>query len=244
MSFLQLLMMYLFAGVTSVVSGVFGALGGVILLALMLMLLPYQQAVPLHALVQLASNSSRVFFLRREVDRAVVFFFALGLPLGSWGAYRVLTLLPNPEWALIFVIALLLYVGLKPARMPDLALPTWGYLPLGIVTGAVGPLIGAVGPLLIAFFVRKDVPKERIIATQGACQILVHLAKLPVFFALGFSYREHLPLLIGMIAAVVVGSKLGTMALRALKPEHFMLLLRATVLVIAGKLLYSLTSRW
>jgi uncharacterized membrane protein YfcA len=237
---LPLLLMYAAAFITSVISGTIGALGGVILLAMMTIALPYRVVIPIHGLVQLASNSSRVFFLRRAVDRRILAFFALGLPLGSLVAYRLLILFPSPEWCLLFVVFLLLYVALKPARMPDIALPPWGYFILGIFTGIIGPLVGAVGPLIVSFFVRRDLPKETIVATQAACQMLVHLAKIPVFMALAFPYQEYLLLLAGMIVAVVVGSKVGILVLRSLKAEHFMLLLRGSMLLVACRLVYGL----
>ncbi len=64
------------AVLTSVVSGVMGMAGGMLLLAVMLLRLEPAVAIPVHGIVQLVSNGSRAFFLRKHVRWDAVWRFA------------------------------------------------------------------------------------------------------------------------------------------------------------------------
>jgi uncharacterized membrane protein YfcA len=70
------------AVLTSVVSGVMGMAGGMLLLAVMLLRLEPAVAIPVHGVVQLVSNASRAFFLRRQVRWDAVWRFAWHLAIG------------------------------------------------------------------------------------------------------------------------------------------------------------------
>ncbi|MBN2559571.1 MAG: TSUP family transporter [Phycisphaerae bacterium] len=54
---------------TATLSGIIGMGGGMLLLATMFCFLPYGQAVPLHAVVQLVSNSTRIVVFWKNVDK-------------------------------------------------------------------------------------------------------------------------------------------------------------------------------
>ena len=64
-----------------------------------------------------------------------------------------------------------------------------------------------------------------------------HLAKIPVFLSLGFSYRENLGLLAPLLVAAVGGTYLGTRLLRNLRPRHFDVAFRGILLLLAIRLL-------
>jgi uncharacterized membrane protein YfcA len=71
---------------TSLVPGVLGMAGGLILLSALLLKLDPMIAVPVHGLVQLVSNASRAWFLRQHVSWKAVVRFAwptLGLCLAA-----------------------------------------------------------------------------------------------------------------------------------------------------------------
>ncbi len=62
---------------TSIVSAVLGMAGGAMLLAVMLLYLDPIVAIPIHGLVQLASNSSRTVIHARVIRRDLLWPFAL-----------------------------------------------------------------------------------------------------------------------------------------------------------------------
>src|SRR6185295_9406362 len=65
-----------------------GMVGGMLLLTVMLLRLEPAVAIPVHGMVQLVSNGSRAWFLRRHVRWSAVWRFALllvpGGMLGIW----------------------------------------------------------------------------------------------------------------------------------------------------------------
>ena len=62
---------------TSVLSGLVGRAGGVILLALLVATLPTASAMIMHGLIQAVANGSRVWFIRKHVQwRLMPLYFA------------------------------------------------------------------------------------------------------------------------------------------------------------------------
>src|SRR5262245_66616370 len=72
--------------VTAVLSGVLGMAGGIALLAVLLLYLPPLAAIPLHGVIQLVSNGSRVLVQRRHARFDWILWYALPLvPAGLVG---------------------------------------------------------------------------------------------------------------------------------------------------------------
>ena len=65
-----------------------GAGGGTVLIVLMLQVIPPAAAIPAHGVVQLASNTSRAWMLRRHMAWPIILRFAalmpFGVALGLW----------------------------------------------------------------------------------------------------------------------------------------------------------------
>lgn len=224
----------------AVISGLVGMAGGIILLGVMTFFLPMTTLVPIHGVVQLVSNFSRAAVLRPHIHIPIFKAFVIGTPLGGLLGYGLLKIISNTEWLLIFVLALILYTVFKPKKLPDIRLPVWAYGILGFAAGALGLLVGATGPFLAPFFIRHDLEKEEIVATKAACQICIHLVKLPVFFVLDFPYLDYLPLIAGMMIAVIVGTKVGTGLLKKLDGKRFFTFVRVAMFVIALRLTYKI----
>ena len=226
------------AFLTAIISGLAGMAGGGTLLASMTLFMPLTTIVPIHGVVQLTSNFSRAWILRENIHKQVVLPFIPGAILGGIAAYYVIKALNYPEWILLMIAGLLLYVVFKPKKMPELKLSSSGFGILGLVAATLGALIGATGPLLAPFFIRNDFTKEQIVATKAACQILVHLVKLPVFLSLAFSYESHLGTIGLMVVAVIAGTKTGTWLLGKIETKQFMIIIKWLMFFIACRLIY------
>ena len=70
---------------TSTFTGIIGIGGGLMLISVMPGLLPAAAIVPVHGAVQLASNSSRVFFGLRHIEWRIFWPFLAGAALGAIG---------------------------------------------------------------------------------------------------------------------------------------------------------------
>ncbi|MDD9854190.1 MAG: sulfite exporter TauE/SafE family protein, partial [Deltaproteobacteria bacterium] len=80
---------------TAVLSAVVGMAGGITLLAAMLLWLPPLVVIPLHGVIQLASNGSRTWFQRRHARFDILWRYALLLLPGGLAGLAVARSLPE-----------------------------------------------------------------------------------------------------------------------------------------------------
>lgn len=86
---------------TSILSGIFGMAGGVILIGVLLSFMPVPAAMALHGATQIAANLSRAFMWRRHIRIATASFCVAG----AFGAVLLWSLfLYVPERAHAFVL--------------------------------------------------------------------------------------------------------------------------------------------
>lgn len=223
---------------TSIISATIGIAGGILLLSLMTFYYPMTVIIPIHGVVQLLSNSSRVLFLREKISKPLFWTTALGVPFGTLIAVYGLKHLSGERYIIIGVVTLILYSVFKPKKMPSLKLPLWGYFLLGMVIGVLGPFIGATGPLLGPFMIRDDLSKEEIISTQASIQVVGHIMKIPAFLAIGFDFFAYWPTILFMSVAALVGTKWGVNLLKRLPEKPFRILFKAAMLTAAARLIY------
>lgn len=225
------------------VSAVLGMAGGILLLAVMLLELEPAVAIPVHALIQLTSNSSRVVVHRQHVRRDLLLpFAAMVLPAG---ALTVRLAQDAPPDALRLAIGLFVIVatwrkswlllGFDPERLaiaPRFAL-------VGAGSGALGPLVGATGPFIAPFFLGIGLTRFELIGTKAACQAATHVAKMILFGLAGFAFAEYAGLIVAMAASAIAGTLLGTRLLHRLDDARFTQLYKAALTLIALRLVWS-----
>jgi len=223
---------------TAAFSAVAGMGGGVTLLAVMAALMPAAEVVPVHGVVQLASNGTRTLLLLKHVHVRILLYYlvpaAVGVTLGA-RLYAGSELTWFRPVVGVFVLGYLVLQWWTP-RLGRL--PLWTFAPLGLVVGALASLIGATGPIIAPFFLREDLDREQIVATKAAIQIVTHVAKIPAFALLGFDYAGRLGLLVPLVLAAVVGTFTGRRWLHRLSEEVFRRLFVAVLTVIALGLIF------
>ena len=194
------------AMVAAGISAVIGMAGGITLLSGMLLVIPYGAAVPIHGVVQLASNSTRLVVFFKHVKWRIVLWFGFAAAPGAYLGARVVSAVPD-EWLTLGIGAFILLATHVPRpkrpRGGDLE-RAWIFGPVGLAAGFLGMLVGATGPFIAPFFLRENVLKEELIATKAFCQAFVHLWKLPAFMSIGFAYAEHATTLATLVTMVVV----------------------------------------
>lgn len=206
---------------TSVISAIIGMGGGILLLSVMTFFMPMSVIIPIHGLVQLISNFSRLVILRKNIIYSYTAYFLLGLPFGVLLAVYFLKIYLNEYHALSVVLFLIIYSVFKPKKMPHFKLKRFGWTLLGVATGVLAIIAGAVGPLIAPFFIRDDLKKEEIVATKASFQMFAHLMKIPAFFYLSFEYSKYLNeiILLGILA--IIGTRIGTYILHKVDNELF-----------------------
>ncbi len=225
--------------VTATVSAILGMAGGVTLLGVMTALLPAPVVVPLHGIVQLASNWTRTWAFRRHVRWSIFFAFMMPAVLGVAIAANIwadLKLTWFKAWIGAFILFFLVWRRYKPKlRNP----PLWSYGVLGLAAGLLAIFVGATGPFLAPFFLRDDFDNEEVIATKAVCQTWLHLLKIPAFLALSFDYTPYLAVLGALVAAVIGGTYFGKHLLSMISKERFVFWFQLVLALLAVYLIAS-----
>ncbi len=165
---------------TSILSGMFGMAGGLVLMGALLAFLPVPAAMALHGAAQVSANGWRAVLWRRHIIwRTAAFYCAGGVVAMSF--WVVLLFVPSRPLALIAL-------GLSPYVL--MLAPKWlqgdptrdlhGVL-YGIVCVSFMMLTGVTGPLLDSFFLKGKLDRRQIVSTKGVCQVFGHLAKIVYF---------------------------------------------------------------
>lgn len=208
------LVLLLGATATATFSAVFGVAGGMMLFVLLAVCLDSRAAVPIHAIVQLVSNTARVLASWREIHRPIVWRFIALVPVGALLGGLCVEY-AHPQWLEIGIGATILALIHLPKRGDRTVLAqhpprlTVFYF-LGFLSSFLGMLVGAVGPLISPFFLRQPLSKQGMVATKAACQMIVHLTKIPTFvFIVQFEYVDYGGLIAALCAVTIVGTYLG-----------------------------------
>jgi uncharacterized membrane protein YfcA len=226
------------AFLTSALTAVAGAGGGTALIAVMLQLLPPAAAIPVHGAVQLASNTTRVWLLRRHMAWPVIWRFALPMPLGVALGLALFQGLPAAAIELLIGCFVLLTLGLRRiGRWRDRDVPLWAFWPIGFVTGALNMVVGVIAPILGVVLVRRDLSKEATVGTLGFFGFVGNLLKIAGFSLIGFSFAEYGPLIAGMVPAAILGTRAGRHLLGRIDERRFLLAFRVVLAALALKLI-------
>ena len=215
---------------TAILSAVVGMGGGLTLLVVMLQWIDPLIAIPLHGVIQLVSNGTRVSVQRRHVDWKIAAWFALFLLPAGWLGLALAEVAPRALLrGAIGVVALsviwLPKLRRSPALGPELA--TAGapsrlrFLFLGGAAGALNTSVGAAGPFIAPFFLDLGLDRRGVIGTKAACQTLGHLTKILIFGLAGFVFWDYLPALGLMACAAVLGTWTGSWLLDRVSERWF-----------------------
>tara|TARA_Y100001934_G_C12290161_1_gene744406 strand:+ start:824 stop:1546 length:723 start_codon:yes stop_codon:yes gene_type:complete len=234
---LELAIFIIFAYLTATLSGFIGMAGGTMLLALMLMSdWDPTIIVPVHAGVQLISNSTRVYAHLSQV---------------RWKPFGILAACAAP----FPLLGLWLLEGTDPQKIRMVMglvilyaawVPKWGLRKLteplafglaGIMGGTLGVVVGAVGPLIAPFFLSGAFVKRQIIATKAMCQTYLHLLKILAFTTVGFVFLDYLELLVPMGLASIAGTYTGKWLLGKISEEKFIYAYKAILTLLALRLI-------
>lgn len=197
---------------TSLLSGVFGMAGGLVLVGVLLFLLPLPEAMALHAVTQVASNGWRGALWIRHVRWGIFGRYAIGCAV-ALAAWSMLRLVPEKAVAILALGISPFLLKLLPARFrpdPERAAHGLGY---GIACMSLMLLTGVAGPLLDSFFLGGRLDRHAIVATKAACQVLGHVLKGVYFGGLVAGGAALDPWL---AAGAVLASLVGTVAARPL----------------------------
>lgn len=206
---------------TSMLSGIFGMAGGLVLLALLLAILPVGTAIAVQGAIQVISNGSRAFFSRQHIDWRILGTICLGLVTS---AVILFVLRYTPDLATVYIgiglTPILVWIPRKWLAL-DASKPHHAYIG-GLLSGALNLTLGAAGPIVDIFFIRTQMDRRKVIATKAATQVLSHGAKV-VFYGTAGSAMVAGDWLLVLFAAplAIAGTNLGYHILQRMTDDGF-----------------------
>ncbi len=167
---------------TSLISGIFGMAGGLMLLWLLLLVYPAATAIALQGLIQGVANVSRAWFSREFVEWRIA-----GLAIaGMLTAAAFLAIVAyTPDRATVYIaVGLLPILVWIPKRWFQLdgSRPPQAFL-CGFLGGALNIAVGVAGPTIDVFFIRTALDRRAVIATKSVLQVCSHSVKFIFYFA-------------------------------------------------------------
>lgn len=206
---------------TSVLSGIFGMAGGMILLAALMALLPVATAIAVQGVIQLVANGSRAVFSRDFIEWRILGIILLGI-LAAAGVLLIVRYTPD-------LVTVCFAVGLMPILVwipkswlaLDASKPLHAFL-CGFFSAGLNLAVGVAGPTVDIFFIRTQMDRRTVIATKAAAQVLSHGAKI-VFYGAMASAMAPGDWVIALIAApfAILGTNVGYRILQRLSDENF-----------------------
>ena len=233
---------------TGALSAVVGMAGGITLLALMLLFMDPFVAIPIHGVVQLVSNLSRTVAQRHHVRWGLLACFGAPLLPMAFAGIALSRSVPRAG-AEIAIGVFVLVATWRPAwlrfgvdrRGRARGAPGRRMLAAGSVVGLFSTTVGATGPIAAPFFLHLGLDRRGLIGTQAASQTLQHLAKIVVFGAVGFAFRDWALPLAALSATALAGTWLGTRLLDRVSEADFRALYMGVLTVVALRLLETQT---
>ncbi|WP_108396058.1 TSUP family transporter [Devosia submarina] len=193
---------------TSMLSGIFGMAGGLVLLGILLLILPVGTAIAVQGAIQLIANGSRAYFSRAYIDLRVLAIMTGGLVTA---AIALFILRYTPDLATVCIT-----IGLLPILLwipqhwlaLDASKPHHAFL-CGLLGGGINLAVGVAGPTIDMFFIRTPMDRRTIIATKAAAQVVNHAAKIAFYWS---ATANLAPFEWGAIALAAPFAVLGTSA--------------------------------
>jgi uncharacterized membrane protein YfcA len=227
----------LIAFFTSMLTAIIGLGGGLLLIALMPGFLPAAVIIPIHSVVQLASNVSRAAFAWRAIRWEYFGAFAIGSAIGGLIAVQFIKLI-NIEYISLFIGLFILMNVWTPQIFEWLGKLKGEFITIGILQTGLGMIGGATGPLGQASLMRRDLSKDEIVTTTAMFMSFTHITKLVAFAILGVNIMIWWKLMLGMVLGVVLGSWVGTHVRTKVDDKIFKQILSILLTVLAIRMIY------
>ena len=218
---------------TSVLSGIVGMAGGMLLMFVLISLLPVSSAMVLHAATQLTANGSRAWMLREHMLWRLLPAYLLG-SASAIAVATYLVLVPDPAWVLI-LIGLFAWGGQwsKHLRGLDITKPVTTVV-CGFSVTFAQLIAGAAGPLLDVFYLNSGLGRQSIVANKALTQTIGHTLRI-VYYGLLINVASDLVWWIFPLAifAAIAGTQTGVRILARWNDVGFQRISRQIILTIA-----------
>lgn len=137
--------------ITATISGVFGMVGGLMLMGALTLVMPVSAAMVTHGAVQFVSNGWRAVLHRKHIAWRIILFYGVGSAMSA-GLLAPVTYEPTKAWVYL-LLGLVPGLAWIPKSRFNLDAATPGHaIACGLSVTGLNVLAGVSGPLLDVFF--------------------------------------------------------------------------------------------
>lgn len=222
-AFMTIFLLVLASFIAWFISSLAGGGSPFIIIPMVNFLLEPQAIPPVVTTGMLLGNFQRTFLYWQDIDWQLTWWYLPGSVLGAILGAFVYTK-TDLQWLQVllglFLVSSVFSFGFGKKEQ-SFKVNGWFFLPAGFVYAFLSGLIGSIGPVLNPFYLNYGLVKEKMIATKSAHVLVVHVAKMVTYAALGALTLPYLGygLVIGIAAAP--GNWLGQLALQKISDEQF-----------------------
>lgn len=221
------------AGAIAAVSG-FG-IGSLLTPLLALRLVGTRIAVAAVSVPHVIGTAVRLWLLRADVDRALLWRFGLTSAAGGLVGALLHEVASSRALAAIFG-ALLVFAGASEVSGYALRWRFQGWVAwaAGAASGLLGGLVGNQGGIRSAAMLGFDVKKERFVATATATALFVDAARVPIY---AVAERREVAAIWPLVLLATVGTLAGTLGgqwMLPRVPEHRFRKVVGTIILFLG----------
>lgn len=233
---------------TALISGIFGLLGGMILMVILLTLLSLPAAMLMSALAQLLSNGWRCWLWRKHIVWRLLPPYVTGMLL-ALGFLTFVSFVPSKALAFLLMGVLpLLAMVLRPWIKVTIENKVHNFFGAMFLT-VLQLTAGALGPLLDLLYVSTPLTRQQIISTKAFTQAGMHVMRLLYYGTLGalihgtFDWPDDLPwqVIVACLLGVVLGTLSSVQIINRMSDKRFKQILQTLILLVS---LYSLGKAW
>lgn len=216
---------------TSLITAAFGIGGGALLLAIMASLVPPAALIPVHGIVQTASNLGRALVSLRHTFWPAVPAFVGGSAIGAALGGVLVVRIPPP----VVQISIGLFIVWSVLAKPPRAIRDWPFV-IGLISSFLTMFFGATGVFVATFTKSLALGRHSHVATHAVLMTVQHGIKTATFGLLGFAFGPWIGLIAAMMMAGLAGTLAGGLVLNRLSDVRFRRVLDLVLLVIAVRL--------
>ena len=221
---------------TAFIGAVTATAGGLLLLGILALVFPPAVLIPVHTVVQLGDNASRVVMLRRYILRGTLLPFFLGAAAGAAAGAQIFVTLPTAVLQGFLGAFIILFTWMP--RFARTGSTRNRFAVVGFAATFLGIFVSATGSIVAPFVASASPERRNHVATFSALMLIVHLCKIVAFGLLGMALADYLPLMAAMIATATLGNWLGGRILNRMPERAFRQVFRVLMTLLALRLLW------
>jgi uncharacterized membrane protein YfcA len=228
--------------VSSLVSGVFGIAGAMILLGVLLVFFDVSTAMVMLSLLTTAGNTWRVVAWWRYVDWSIWRAYILGAAVAVL-ALRSVEFLPS-KWLVYLILGLIPFaIELLPRAFHPKIEWRGAAIFCGFSTTAIQLIAGNGGLIMDVFFQKSKLSRHTTVATKATCGTVGNVARLVYFGSLaGIDEKFPLWAFVPAILLALAASALAPLILHRMTDDGFRRWTRVLIFTVSA--VYLVRAAW